>query len=111
MECAFVQNTTTRVVATNVTETGIACLTPTGYQSGTNDTFVYIAVNGNKYTDSLPFEFYGTWQPELMFLKSASNAMFIRLHASERQLSRVLVSVTTNVQMVCNWLVWLLVSI
>jgi hypothetical protein len=60
VECAFVQNTTTQVVASNVTDTGITCVAPTGYQSGTNDTFVYIAVNGKKYTDSLPFEFYGT---------------------------------------------------
>jgi hypothetical protein len=57
--CAFVQNTTTVVTALNYTDTGIACSSPTGYQSGANDTFVYITVNGKQYTNALPFEFYG----------------------------------------------------
>jgi hypothetical protein len=60
VECVFVQNTTFVVEAANYTDTGIACLTPAAYESGSNDTFVYVQVNGNQYTNQVPFEFYGT---------------------------------------------------
>ncbi len=61
--CVFVQNTTFTVTAANFTDTGITCVSPAGtHHSGSNDTFVYVSVNGNKYTNAIPFEFYGTWQ-------------------------------------------------
>eukprot|EP00029_Vermamoeba_vermiformis_P012681 TRINITY_DN757_c0_g1_i3.p1 TRINITY_DN757_c0_g1~~TRINITY_DN757_c0_g1_i3.p1 ORF type:complete len:1533 (-),score=248.89 TRINITY_DN757_c0_g1_i3:102-4700(-) len=61
--CVFVQNTSFTVTAANYTNTGITCISPAGtYHSGTNDTFVYIAVNGKKYTNAIPFEFYDCTQ-------------------------------------------------
>lgn len=65
VQCVFDQgNVTFTVTATNYTNTGITCVSPSGaYNSGSNDTFVYIAVNGKTYTNQLPFEFYGTPKP------------------------------------------------
>jgi hypothetical protein len=61
VQCIFEQqNATFSVTASNYTNTGVTCTSPEStYHSGSNDTFVYIAVNGKKYTNSIPFEFYG----------------------------------------------------
>lgn len=59
VECGFSQNNTQLVSAVNYTDTGVICETPTAFHSKNNDTFLHLMVNGNQYTNSVPFEFYG----------------------------------------------------